>query len=326
MGGHALRPLIATGTVGYVPVRYGSLPPLLAGPMRPDVVLVAARPSSRGLVLGTEVSWLGPAIHNARKILVEVNHSLPDATRGPVLPADRVTVVSEHDEPPLELPSREPSPSIARIGEIVAGLLPDGCTLQFAPGAVGTAVLDRLERPVAIDSGVVTDDLVDLDARGLLRGTPLAAYATGSAKVYDWANGRAMLDGVETTHDSSRLARHDAFVAVNTALQMDLAGQVNVEAVDGDRIAGIGGHADYALGASRCPGGLSIIAMASTSRGRSTLVERLDAPTTTPRSDIDLVVTEHGCADLRGLDDSARAVALRVLFPDFESATPLESA
>jgi acyl-CoA hydrolase len=135
-----------------------------------------------------------------------------------------------------------------------------------------------------------------------------------------------MLDGVETTHDASRLARHDAFVAVNTALQMDLAGQVNVEAVDGDRIAGIGGHADYALGASRCPGGLSIIAMASTSRGRSTLVERLDAPTTTPRSDIDLVVTEHGCADLRGLDDSARAVALRVLFPDFESATPLESA
>ena len=315
MGGHALRPLIADRTVHYLPVRYGSVPALFAGPLRPDVVIVAARPSSRGLVLGTEVSWLEPAIRSARQVLVEVNPELPDATRAPALPEDRTTVLGEFAEPPLSIPGGRLSPAVTRIGELVAGLIPSGATIQFAPGTVGAAVLAALDEPVAIDTGMITDDVVALDRRGLLRGTPLAAYAVGTKTLYEWADGRPMIAGVETTHDVSRLAGLERFFSVNTALQIDPVGQVNVETVGGDQIGGIGGHADYALGAARCATGASIIALPSTRRGCSTLVARLDAPTTTPRSDIDIVVTECGYADLRGLDDKGRTAALLPLFP-----------
>jgi acyl-CoA hydrolase len=116
---------------------------------------------------------------------------------------------------------------------------------------------------------------------------------------------------VEVTHDVSRLAAHDCFIAINTALEVDPVGQVNVERVDGEPIGGIGGHADFALAASRSRRGLSIIALPSTHRAGPTLVDQLSAPVTTARADVDVVVTEHGVADLRALDDYERERALR---------------
>jgi acyl-CoA hydrolase len=315
MGGHMLRPLLAAGTVRYAPVKYGSVPALLASHLRPDVVVVSARPSGRGLVLGTEVSWLESALHEARAVAVELNPMLPDGTRLPQLPMDRTTVVAETGERPIQMPIQEPGPVQHAIGRIVAGLLPPGATVQFAPGGIGAGVLANVSEPVAIDSGVVTDEVVDLDRRGLLRGVPTAAYAMGTQQVYDWIDGRGVLAGVETTHDVTRLSRLDRFFAVNTALQIDPTGQVNVESVGGSVIGGVGGHADYALGAARCVSGASIVALPSTRRGASTMVQRLDAPTTTVRTDVDIVVTEHGYADLRGLDDQARRAALLPLFP-----------
>lgn len=318
MGGHALRPLLADGTARYVPVRYGSVGPLLQHRLRPDVLLLAARSTRAGLVLGTEVSWLGPAMAFAGRILVERNDALPDATRSAVLPADRTTVLHERTAPPLPIESRPPTEVELAVAANVVRLVPERAALQFAPGGIGAAVLAALDRKVTIDSGTVTDDVVELDRRGLLHGNPLAAYAIGTSVLHEWADGRPMLAGTDVTHDVSRLGNRRRFIAVNTALQIDVRGQVNVEAVGGDRIGGVGGHADYALGASRSPEGLSIVALPSTRRGRSTLVARLDAAVTTPRTDIEVVVTEHGTADLRGLDDDERAAALRPLFPEVD--------
>jgi acyl-CoA hydrolase len=128
---------------------------------------------------------------------------------------------------------------------------------------------------------------------------------------------------MEYTHDLTRLSTGTPFVAVNTAIEIDEQGQVNVEGTPGAAVGGIGGHSDYAVAAARSAGGLSIVALPSNHRGRPTLVERLSAPVSTVAHDVDVVVTEHGAADLRGLDRSERAAALhrlwsragRLLFP-----------
>ncbi len=162
---------------------------------------------------------------------------------------------------------------------------------------------------------MLPDAVVSLDCRGLLLGEPVAAYLAGGDQLLDWADGRPLLYPVEHTHDPGRLSSGLAFIAVNTALEVDEQGQVNVEGLPGAAIGGIGGHPDYAAAATRSPGGLSIVALPTTARGRPTLVRRLSGPVTTPGHDVDVLVTEHGAADLRGLDRGERAQAIRGLWP-----------
>lgn len=320
MGGYALRLAVASGRVRYVPVRLGTLPALLAGPLRPDVIITSLAPGPHGPVFGSEVGWLPAAIDAGAVVVAELNHGLPRAAGN--CPVEPAVVVDEVDRPPIELASTPPAPEAAAIGEAVARLVPPGAALQFGPGWISDAVCRALRSPVTVDSGVITDSVVDLDDRGLLLGTPRAAYLTGSRRLYRWADGKEILRRVEETHDPSRLAGHRAFVAVNTALEIDTCGQVDVERVDRTVVGGIGGHPDFALAASRCPGGLSVLVVPSRRRGRPTLVERLAGAVSTGRCDIDVVVTEHGTADLRGRDDEERAAALRPLWPDVAALPP----
>lgn len=313
-GGYALRAPIRDGRVRSLPVRLGSLPALLAGPLRPDVVVAGLRPGRRGLAFGTEVSWLPAAIDAGAAVLAEVNHALPAAAACGELSAERVVVVSEVERAPVEDPPQPPDPAIREIGRLAAALVPPGATIQYGPGGVGEAVLAALEAPVSVASGVITDGVVSLDDRSLLRGVPRAAYMVGTARVYRWGDGRPVLTRVEETHDVSRLGALPVFVSLNTAFEIDPTGQVNVERVGGDPAGSVGGHPDFALAASRSPGGLSVIALPTVRGGRRTLVERLSGPTTTSRADVDVVVTERGVADLRGLDDRERGAALRALW------------
>ena len=170
-----------------------------------------------------------------------------------------------------------------------------------------------------VDSGLLADPVVDLAERGLLRGTPSATALHGSARLHDWADGlgragQGVVRPIEHTHDVSRLsAGPGPLIALNTALEIDVDGQVNVEGVAGSAAGMIGGHPDFAAAAARGPG-LSVIALASSHRGRPTLVERLGGPVTTPSHDVDVVVTERGTADLRGLGRSERRRALDALW------------
>ncbi len=170
--------------------------------------------------------------------------------------------------------------------------------------------------PVRVDSGLLADPVVDLDERGLLLGTASATALHGTRRLYDWAHGRGVLREIEYTHDISRLTGgpdDPPLVAMNAALEIDVDGQVNVEGI-GDAASGmIGGHPDFAAAAAR-GGGLSVIALPSTHRGRPTLVERLGRPVTTPSHDVQVVVTERGSADLRGLGRTERRRALAELW------------
>jgi acyl-CoA hydrolase len=311
LAANALRRSVGDGLLRYVPVRLGALPALLAGPWRPDVLVASARPGRSGLTFGAEVGWMRAAAAAAGTVVVELDHALPHATRSDELSERDVLVAAETARGPVQVPS--PAPDATGLGERVAALIPAGAAVQYGPGVVGEAALRALRVPVRIDSGLLTDAVVDLDERGLLQGDPTAAYLVGTDRLYRWAHGRPVLTGVEETHDIGRLEKLP-LVAVNTALEVDLAGQVNVERAGSRVVAGLGGHPDYAAAAARSARGLSIVALPTVRGGRSTLVERLAVPASTARSDVDVVVTERGHADLRGLDDAERAAALAPLW------------
>ncbi len=322
MGGYALRRPIAAGRVHYVPARISAVPGLLAGPLRPDVLVAALRPGRRGgYAFGSEVAWMRAAVDAGATVLAEVNPALPAADAEEELPADRVIVVAEADRPPHRTEPAAIDDDARAIGERVAALIREGACIQVGPGKIAEAAVAALDVPVAVDSGVIVDTVVDLAERGLLLGDPVATYLVGTDRLYEWADGRPLLRRVEHTHDPSRLTGR-SLVAINTALQIDAYGSVNVERVGGQTIGGVGGHGDYAAAAARAAAGLSIIALPTTRGGEPTLVEQLDAPASTGYADVDVVVTERGVADLRGLDAQERRRAIAALWGDDPGPAP----
>jgi hypothetical protein len=314
MGGYALRGPIDRGQVRYVPARLGATPSLLHGPLRCDALVASVARRDGGYVFTTESAWQRAAVDGGAFVHGVERHGVPVLDAGPPLPADRVRVIGRSDEAPALVPWADPSAVQRALGERVAAFIPEGARVQYGPGAIGTALLDALTVPVHIDTGMVTDAAVDLDRRGLLLGRVLTTYVAGTEILYDWAPGRVVVERIEHTHDPRRLAADPPLIAVNTALEIDIHGQVNVESVDGSAVAGIGGHPDYAFAAARSRCGLSVIAL-PTQRGRHrTLVEQLSAPVSTPSHDIDVVVTEQGSVDLRGLDRVERRIALEALW------------
>jgi acyl-CoA hydrolase len=314
MAGYALRPLVEDGSIRYLPVRLGNVPALLAGPLRPDILLASVvRCRDGALRFATEVSWMRAAVDAGATVLAVERPDLPSSDAGPPLPDDRMTVVGCIPGAPSRVAFAPVGPAHRAIADRVLPLIPAGARLQFAPGAVAAALLELLQHPVAIDTGMLTDEVVDLDARGALVGRPIAPYLAGERAV-EWAAWRSLLHPVEVTHHPGRLAEGAPLVAVNTALEIDTQGQVNVESVGGAAIAGIGGQPDYAAAAARSAGGLSIVALPTEVRGEATLREQLSAPASTPAHDVDVVVTERGSVDLRGLDRTERRHALTRLW------------
>jgi len=317
MSGWGLRRAVEDGRVRALPVRMSTVPALLHGPLRPDLLVasVVAAQGGEGYVFATEISWMRTAVDAGARIAAVVLRNAPrGCDPGPPLPADRLVIVGESDTPPVSLAFTPPSDVHQAIADGVAGLVPAGARVQVGPGALGLAVLEALREPVRIDTGLLPEGVVGLDRRGLLLGTPVTTYLAGGPELLAWADGKPLLRRMEYTHDLTRLSTGEPFVAVNTAIEIDEQGQVNVESLPGAAVGGIGGHSDYAVAAARSAAGLSIIALPSTHRGRPTLVERLSAPVSTVGHDVDVVVTEHGAADLRGLDRSERAAALRRLW------------
>ncbi|HEX4864364.1 MAG TPA: acetyl-CoA hydrolase/transferase C-terminal domain-containing protein [Acidimicrobiales bacterium] len=303
--GPGTRSAVASGAVTAVPARLSAIPGLLAGRLTPDVLVVGAHETESGFVLAHSPGFVEPAMRHAGSVVVERWPGKP--RRGAPLIAGNVVAVIDRVDPRDAPPDTEPGPEHRRIGELVADLIPAAATIQWGPGVVGASVVASLRRPVRVRSGLVTDELVALDEAGLLEAPADAAYIWGGRALTMMAcDGRLRLCGIETTHDLTAISSIERFVAVNTALQVGLDGAANVETVAGRVVSGAGGHPDFAAGASRSPGGLSIVAIPATSGGHSSIVATPEK-VSTPRSDVDVVVTEFGSADLRGLDDRARA-------------------
>jgi acyl-CoA hydrolase len=305
-----LRRPIDQGAVGFLPVRLGTVPALMHSVLRPDVIVASVRHTPQGYCFTTEVSWMRAAVAAGAAVLAVVRTRVPAIDTGEPIAADRLVVVGESDQGPVDFPGAEPSDVMHAVADRVVSLIEAGARIQVGPGGLGEAFFAALQRPIAVDTGLVTDPVVDLDLRGLLLDRPLAPYLAGTDRLRDWAPGRVTIAGIETTHDPCRLTNGRPLVAVNTCLQLDLDGQANAESVNGSWVGGIGGQPDYAAAAACSRDGLSIMALPSQTRGHPTLVRRLDGPVTTPGHDIDIVVTERGQTDLRGLDRPGRRTAL----------------
>ncbi len=322
--GPGTRAAVAAGRVRPVTSRLSAVPRLLAGRLRPAVAVVAAYPDGKGWRLAGSPAWAGTAARCADAVVIErwpapsssspgsPGSPGPPGPPGPFLDASVVAVLDRTDPLDPLPPANRAGPEHRRIGELVAGLIPEGATIQWGPGVIGASVVEAVTSPVRVRSGLVTDELVALSRRGLLIGAAEAAYLWGGPDLWEMTGGRTpllSLLGVEHTHDLTALSAIEGLVAINTALQVGLDGAVNVEKVGGRVVAGPGGHPDFCAAASRSPGGLSIVALPSTAGDRSTIVATPEV-VSTPRSDVDVVVTEHGVADLRHLDDRERAVRL----------------
>jgi 4-hydroxybutyrate CoA-transferase len=327
------------GRVEYVPIRYFDVVTEFArgGRWAPDAVLVhTAPPDAHGyLSLGVAVSVTLPAARTAPLVIAQVNPSMPRARGNGWLHCGQVDAWVEVDEPLVEYPAPVVGEVERAIGRRVAALVPDGATVQVGVGAIPQAVLEALggHRDLALHS-LLVDPAVALAERGVVTGARKRVHrgrmdigeVMGTRRAFDFVhdNDAVNMEPSSWLHDPEVVARIERFVAINSALEIDLTGQVTAESLGGRQVAGIGGQFDFVLGASRSPGGVSIIALPSTG-GRdgalSRIVPRLatGAGVTTPRFLADWVVTEHGAARLRGLSDRARATALAaVAHPRFQ--------
>jgi len=326
------------GRVEFLPVRYFDVATEFApgGRWPPDCVLVhTAPPDARGyLSLGVGVGVALPAARLAPLVIAQVNPAMPRARGNAWLHASQVHIRVDVDEALVEYPPPVVGEVERAIGAHVAALVPDGAAVQVGVGAIPQAVLEGLtgHRDLALHS-LLVDQGVALVERGVVtgarkrvhRGRMDLAEAMGTRRTFDFlgASDTVNMESAAYTHDPDIIARLDRFVAINSALEVDLTGQVTAESLGPRQVAGIGGQFDFVLGASRSAGGLSVIALPSTGRegAVSRIVPRLTAgaAVTTPRYLADWIVTEHGAARLRGLSDTARATALlTVAHPRFQ--------
>jgi hypothetical protein len=306
------RTLLRRPTARFVPARLSAWPALLTGTLRPDVLITSLARRNGLLHFGTEVSFQRSLTGAGVPVYAIVNDG-PVASAEAPLDSGQVHVIETGGAVKAQL-HREPDPIHEELADAVLRFVPAGARLQYGPGPLGTALLRRATVPLRIDTGLLTDAAVDLDRRGLLIGEPSATYLVGTDTLYDWADGRPILRGIEYTHDVARLSQGDPFIAVNAAVEIDPLGHVNVEGTASALIGGIGGHPDYCAAARASRGGLSIIATPSTVNGHSPFVEQLSRPVSTPAYDVDIIVTESGHADLRDADWPQRQRLITQLF------------
>lgn len=327
-------PFVGAGMRGrarlrYFPSRLSLVPHLLTGSLVPDVVLVHTSPPVDGTVsLGTEVNILPAAIEAARArggmVIAQVNPCMPFTYGDAVLSCDEVDYAIEADEP-LASPAERPISAVShQIGDRVAGLVPEGATLQLGIGAVPDAVLATLvgRRGLAVWSEMFSDGVLGLARAGALDpNTPVtASFVFGTDELYRWVdrNPRVRLLRTEKTNDPGLIARQRSLISINSALQVDLYAQANASRVHDVIYSGFGGQTDFVVGALHSPGGRAIIALPSwhPKADVSTVVPRLAGPVTSFQHSY--IVSEQGTATVWGHDaaDQARQIIDYVAHPD----------
>ncbi|MBX6341718.1 MAG: acetyl-CoA hydrolase/transferase family protein, partial [Thermomicrobiaceae bacterium] len=324
--GRNVRDAVNDGRADYTPVFLSEVPALFAdGTLPIDVALVQVSPPDRHgyCRLGVSVACARAAVDHARTVIAELNPRVPRTLGNSAIHVDRIAAAVEVDRP---LPSVPPEPfgEIERaIGQHVAALVPNGATIQVGIGTIPDAVLAALQEheDLGVHTEMFTDALIDLFERGVVTnrnktrfaGRAITSFAIGTRRLYDYVDENPFVEFHPTNivNDPMEIRQQRAMVAINSAIQIDLSGQVCADSI-GERIySGIGGQMDFIQGALRAPGGKAIIALPSSARGGtvSRIVPRLEpgAGVVTTRGHVQWVVTEHGAVNLRGRSLRQRA-------------------
>ncbi|HLX80186.1 MAG TPA: acetyl-CoA hydrolase/transferase C-terminal domain-containing protein [Burkholderiales bacterium] len=295
------RALADAGVLDIHPHPYSRLAPLIRErKIRCDVALLqVSPPNARGeYSMGLAVDYLPPAIESARAVIAEVNERIPwTRTEKIFRREDFALLIESSREPALPPPARvgETETAIARHA---AEFIADGATLEFGLGLLPDAVCAALKgrKSLKVHSGTVGDGIVGLMQSGVLTRTD-CAMLIGTRKLFDFArdNPALGLRSTEYTHDPRVLASLQKFVAINSAVEVDLSGQVNAEVAKGSYLGAVGGALDFIRAAGYSPGGVSLLLLPA-----ARIVETLSGPVATPRSEAGVIITERGAADLRG--------------------------
>ena len=337
--GDNVREAVMAGRADYTPIFLSEIEGLfLSGAMPLDVVLMqVSPPDEHGLLsLGTTVDSTLTAARCARVVIAEVNEHMPRTHGETTIHISHIHAVVETSRPLLEVHPEPFTEMQRRIGAHVASLIPDGATLQTGIGGIPDAVLSCLndKRNLGIHTEMVSDGVIELmesgvlngEAKSLHRGKAVLSFVLGSQRLFDYVRENPAFEfrSVSYTNDPFVVAQNDRMVAINSALQVDLTGQVCADSLGTRPFSGFGGQVDFIRGAARSKGGVPIIALPATACRGSVprIVPLLDpgAGVVTSRADVHYVVTENGVAYLHGKTLRERAEALiAVADPRFQA-------
>lgn len=335
--GPADRAAVNEGRADYVPIHLHEIPQLFySGEMPIDVAIIhTSPPDEHGfLSYGVECLATKAAAESAKVVIAQVNHRMPRTLGDSFIHISRVHKIVEVDEPLPTLQRKESTEVEMRIGQYIAELIDDGATLQLGIGGIPDAVLRflRNHRDLGIHTEMVSDGVMEAIEAGVITGARktlhpgkvVATFLLGSERLYDFADNNPIFEihPCNYTNDPFVIAQNENMVAINSALEVDLTGQVCSDSIGPYIYSGFGGQVDFIRGAARAKGGKPIIALPSTAKGGtiSRIVPFLKqgAGVVTTRADVHYVVTEYGVAYLHGKNLRERAKALiEIAHPDF---------
>ncbi|MCX7915888.1 MAG: 4-hydroxybutyrate CoA-transferase, partial [Verrucomicrobiae bacterium] len=324
-----VREVIQSGFGDYTPIHLSDIPRLFkSGQLPLDAALIQVTPpDERGMCsLGVSVDIVKSAAENASLVIAQVNPNMPRTHGDSMLHVYDIDVLVPTNAPLPEIHYVAESPEAIQIAEHIAGLIDDGSTIEFGIGQIPQALMALLthKRHLGIHTEMLTDGIVDLVMSGAVtgerkkldKGKITASFCLGTRKLYDFIDDNPMFafHPTEYVNDPYVISQQPKMVAINTALEVDLTGQVCADSLGTRFYSGVGGQVDFNRGAARSPGGKAIIALPSTAQNGavSRIVTHLTkgAGVVTTRSNVHYVVTEYGVAYLHGKSIKDRALAL----------------
>jgi 4-hydroxybutyrate CoA-transferase len=324
--GAKTREAIWENRADYLPSVFSEIPSLFESALPIDVAMVTVSPpDSHGLCsLGVSVDYTKRAVEKAKMVIAEVNPSMPKTHGESFVHVSAIDYFMEVNEPIAEMISGELTDVEKNIGRHVAELLDDGCCLQLGIGGIPDAVLFYLTdfKDLGIHSEMISDGVQNLVEKGVVTGRRktlhrdkiIVTFLMGSRAFYDWLDDNPMIEmhTVDYTNNPFVIAQNKKMTAINSALEVDLLGQVCADTLGPKQFSAVGGQLDFVRGARMSEGGKAIIALPSTSKNISRIVPALKpgAAVTTSRYDVDYVVTDYGTAALKGKTVRNRMKAL----------------
>jgi 4-hydroxybutyrate CoA-transferase len=331
------REAVNEGRAEYVPIFLSDVPDLfLSGAVPLDAVFISVTPPDEHgyCSLGPAVDATLAAVRSARLVVAQVNDRWPRTLGDSFVHTSEIDLAIEVSQPPWERPDPEVGDVEARIGQHIAELVPDGATLQLGIGAIPSATALALtdKRDLGIHTEMFTDAILPLVECGAITGARkeinrykiVASFLMGTQRLYDFVDNNPMVEmrPVDYTNDTAVIRRFRRMVAINSAIEVDLSGQVSADSIGARFYSGVGGQMDFMRGAALAPEGHAIIALPSTALGgkQSRIVPflREGAGVVTTRAHARTIVTEWGVAELHGRSICERARALiAIAHPDF---------
>ena len=337
--GSNVRHTLAAGNGSYTPVFLSELPHLFRKKVVPlDVVFIhVSPPDNHGYCsLGTSVEATLAAIENSKTVIAQVNPRMPRTFGDGILHVSEIDYLVDIDMEIHGHGMAAITPEEAKIGEYVASLIEDRSTLQMGIGSIPNAALAKLgnHKDLGLHTEMFSDGVIDLiendvincNFKGVNRGRALATFLVGSKRLYDFVDNNPFIEMRESSYvnDTAIIRQNPRMVAINSAIEVDVTGQVCADSIGAKMYSGVGGQMDFIRGASLSEGGKAIIALPSiTKRGESRIVPYLKqgAGVVTTRSHVQYVITEYGIAHLYGKTFKQRAEALvKIAHPNHQEA------